>query len=160
VPFRKQAEAQARYFDTSYILKCYLNEPGAEQVRELARHSRGLASAVLGRMEFFAGVHRHHREGRLGKSDARRVLQWFAEDEGNDVWTFYPLSQAIVSSVCEHFARLRGAAPHLSGTFLRTGDAIHLATAEAQGFDTIYSGDRHLLAAAGAFSLSAVNLLS
>ena len=39
------------YFDAAYIAKCYLNEPGAERVRELARQARGLCSADFGRLE-------------------------------------------------------------------------------------------------------------
>jgi hypothetical protein len=32
------------YLDAVYIGKCYLNEPGAEKVQELARNANGLGS--------------------------------------------------------------------------------------------------------------------
>jgi len=59
------------YFDAAYIAKCYLNEPGAEKVRSLAGTERGLASSELGRVEFFAVIHRHLRDGN-SRSAARR----------------------------------------------------------------------------------------
>ena len=47
------------YFDAAYIAKCYLNEPGAERVRAMARTAEGLASCEWGRLEFASIVHRH-----------------------------------------------------------------------------------------------------
>jgi phosphoglycolate phosphatase-like HAD superfamily hydrolase len=40
--------------------------------------------------------------------------------------------------------------------FVHSLDAIHLATASAEGFERIRSNDRHLLAAAQSFGLEAV----
>ena len=40
------------YFDAAYIAKCYLNEPGADRVRQVAYAADGLASCELGRLEF------------------------------------------------------------------------------------------------------------
>ena len=42
------------YFDTSYLAKCYLNEPHAEKVRKLAHQADGLACSQLGRVEFWS----------------------------------------------------------------------------------------------------------
>ena len=39
------------YFDAAYIAKCYLNEPGADRVREVAYGADGLASCELARLE-------------------------------------------------------------------------------------------------------------
>ena len=35
------------YFDAAYVAKCYLNEPGADRVREIAYGADGLASCEL-----------------------------------------------------------------------------------------------------------------
>ena len=40
------------YFDAAYIAKCYLNEPGADRVREVAYAADGLTSCELARLEF------------------------------------------------------------------------------------------------------------
>jgi len=40
------------YFDAAYIAKCYLNEPGADRVREVAYGAEGLASCEFARLEF------------------------------------------------------------------------------------------------------------
>ena len=45
-------------------------------------------------------------------------------------------------------------------TELGTLDAIHLVTARAEGFERVYSNDRHLLAAAKSFGLEGVNPIS
>ena len=50
------------YFDAAYIAKCYLNEPGADRVREVAYGADGLASCELARLEFASILKRHVRE--------------------------------------------------------------------------------------------------
>jgi predicted nucleic acid-binding protein len=50
------------YFDAAYVAKCYLNEPGADRVRELAYSADGLASCELARLEFASILKRHVRE--------------------------------------------------------------------------------------------------
>lgn len=42
------------YFDAAYVAKCYLNEPGADRVRQVAYAADGLASCELARLEFAA----------------------------------------------------------------------------------------------------------
>lgn len=37
------------YFDAAYVAKCYLNEPGADRLREVAHGADGLASCELAR---------------------------------------------------------------------------------------------------------------
>jgi len=65
-----------------------------------------------------------------------------------------PLTSSIVESVHAAYLKLP------SAIFLRTGDAIHLATASEAGFKEIYSNDRHLLAAATLFKLKGINPLA
>ena len=50
------------YFDAAYIAKCYLNEPGADRVREVTYGADGLASCELARLEFASILKRHVRE--------------------------------------------------------------------------------------------------
>lgn len=74
------------YFDASYIAKCYLNEPGADRVRELAYGADGLASCELARLEFAAILKRHVREGHVSRRERMAILTDFEEDERNGVW--------------------------------------------------------------------------
>lgn len=77
------------YFDSALIAKFYLNEPGREAVRAVAKR------------------------GGLDKS-----------------------------------------------VFLRALDGMHLVTAKAEGFQRIYSNDRHLLSASASVGLEGVNPIS
>ena len=53
------------YFDSTYIIKCYVAEPGTAQVLALAQSHPGRACALHGRLEFWSGIRRHVREGNL-----------------------------------------------------------------------------------------------
>jgi len=44
------------YFDTAYLVKCYLPELGFEQVRELLHRAHTAASSAVGRIEFTTAI--------------------------------------------------------------------------------------------------------
>jgi predicted nucleic acid-binding protein len=142
------------YLDASYIAKCYLNEPGAEAVRRLAGEASGLASCEYGRVEFFAALHRHVREGNLPARQARGAVSDLAEDETNGVWEWLPVTTDLIREVCERISGLP------ARQYLRAGDALHLASARAHGFHEVYSNDRHLLASARFFDVVGKNVLA
>lgn len=141
------------YLDTAYIAKCYLPEPGAEEVQALARTSEGLCSSEWGRLEFYSVLHRHVREGRLSRPNMRKLAGFFQEDEADGVWTWLPVTSELLTSTALRIVELP------SKTFVRSGDAVHLQCAAENGFKEIYSNDRHLLAAAKHFSLEGMNVL-
>lgn len=141
------------YFDAAYIAKCYLNEPGADRVRELARQADGLGSCELARVEFASILKRHAREGHLTRREATATLEEFDGDERDGVWQWFPMSSALVEQARQRVLGLPQA------VFVRTGDAIHLTCAAEQGFDEIYTNDRHMLQAAKHFKLVGVDIL-
>ena len=141
------------YFDTSYLLKCYLAEAGHVLVRNLAKQSGPVACCVLGKTEGRAGIHRHLREGKLSAQQAATVYQVMQADDAAGLWLWLPLTHDIITAANREFERLP------TTVFLRSADALHLACAREQGFTEIYSNDRHLLAAAPHFGLAGKNVI-
>lgn len=141
------------YFDSSYLIKCYLPEPGYQQVRQLAQQNSKVGCCVLGKTECRAAVHRHLREGKLSPTDAQLVHQVMEQDDAVGLWTWLPLVDSVVEDASRGFQTLPGS------VFLRSADALHLVCARAQGLTEIYSNDRHLLAAAPHFGLSGKNVI-
>jgi predicted nucleic acid-binding protein len=140
------------YFDTSYLVRLYYADAGADAVRALAATDH-LACAAHGQAEMMAAFHRKLREGAirapayaalLGQVRAHievGAFQWLAQNE-------------------EIMARIRNVYQKLpAAVFLRGADAIHLATAADAGFRIIYSNDGHLLAAARHFGIEGRNVI-
>ena len=142
------------YFDAAYIAKCYLNEPDADRVREVAYGADGLASCELARLEFASILKRHVREQHVTRREMTAILKDFQEDEQNGVWLWFTVTSALLE-------KARTAVLDIPSTiFLRSGDALHLACAEEQGFQEVYTNDRHMLKAAKHFHVTGVNVLS
>lgn len=140
------------YFDTNYLVRLYLDEPGADLVRALAE-GHEIASSVLGRIESVAAIHRTYREQKLTSSQYQALLDEFKRDDAENafVWLLggnelFPILEKIY----------RKAPPTL---FLRAADALHLACAREHGFKEIYSNDKRMLEAAPLFGLKAKNVI-
>ena len=140
------------YFDTSYLVRLYYQDPGADAVRALAATDH-VSCALHGQAEMIAAFHRKPREGAIRPSAYAALVgqlqahieagafQWLAQD--GDV-----------------LARIRKVYEKLPATvFLRAADAVHLATASESGFQIVYSNDAHLLAAAKHFGLEGKNVI-
>ena len=84
------------YFDAAYIAKCYLNEPGADRVREVAYGADGLASCELARLEFASILKRHVREHHVTRREMTAILKDFEEDEKNGVWQWFGVTSSLV----------------------------------------------------------------
>ena len=141
-----------RYFDTAYILKLYLHEDDSEAVMRGANESGGLACSALAVSEVHAAVHRGLREGRLASDEFEAVLARFHADVELGMWHWLPVSMRVLQRVAATYGSLP------ASVFLRSADAIHLATAATHGFACVYSTDRHLLAAAPHFGLRGIRL--
>ena len=135
------------YFDTTYIGKCYLNEPAAAEVRKLAQSVAGVNTSALALAEMSCAFHRNLREGTLTPATERAARQQFLEDIENETWILQPVTDKILRQVEVLSRKL----PRQS--FLRAGDAIHVVSAMDAGFQEIWTNDRHLLAAAEHFGI-------
>jgi predicted nucleic acid-binding protein len=141
------------YFDTSYIVRLYVEDRGFAAVRELAA-SDHVACAMHGHVEVTSAFHRKLRERDITPKTFRVLLAQFDADQGASAIHWLPANRAVVDRIREIYAQLP------SAVYLRAADALHLATAAGQGHRTIYSNDTHLLAAAPHFGLKGTNLIA
>jgi predicted nucleic acid-binding protein len=139
------------YFDTSYIVRLYLEDPGWRTVREVAATDH-VACCRLGHAEALAAFHRKFREGVLDPRDLRALLGQFEKECDAGAFRWLPLSAVVVSRMREVYAGLP------KSVHLRAGDAVHLACAVENRFHEIYSNDQRLLAAAQDFGLRGRNV--
>jgi predicted nucleic acid-binding protein len=141
------------YFDTAYLAKCYLNEPGSDEVRAFAATAPTIACCHYGQIELVAVFHRHLRETKIDRREFRIVFAQYQADQSNGIWRWLPVTRDLIERAAECFRILS------PGLFLRAADAVHLTCANQHGFREIYSNDRHLLAACSGFGIAGKNIL-
>jgi predicted nucleic acid-binding protein len=145
------SSAAAVYFDSALVAKFYVNEPGRDAVRRLAKRAGSVATSGIALAEVAAAFHRKLREGSID-SDAFEALQGqFHHDVTRAVWTIIGVTPALLQQVRTLFAGLD------RSVFLRSLDAVHLVTAKTEHFDRLYSNDTHLLAACSSVHLKGIN---
>jgi len=136
------------YFDSAYLVKCYLvGDRDCENVRQLVRRVETVYSSVLCIAEVSCALHRAIREKSITRDEASHLRATFAEDVSREIVKLLPVSETILLAVEATVANLPAT------IFLRAGDAIHLASAQHEGFSEIWSNDRHMLRAAPHFEI-------
>lgn len=143
-----------QYLDTSYLLKIYACEPGTREVEAWMTGRSHFVCAHHGRLELFAALKRHLREGRIDARGLRQMLAQLAADEKSRLIEWLPVTGSLIDAACRKVAELPGS------VFLRAADALHLACAADAGLKEIYSHDRHLLAAAPHFGLRGIDVIT
>jgi len=134
------------YLDTSYIAKFYFNEPESPRVRELVRTPiRSILGVALA--EFHGVIHRRLREGSC--LHRRRALSSRFYEHVQEACGSSYISEALLRRTS---ALVLSAPP---GLFIRTADAVHLTTAQEAGERDLWTSDRHMLASAAHFGLTA-----
>ena len=140
------------YFDTSYLVRLYYQDPGAAQVRALAATDH-IACAALGQAEMMAAFHRKLREGAIKPAAYAALAGQVEAHIKAGAFHWLALSEDILSRVRQVYRNLP------ASVFLRGADAIHLATAAEAGLRIVYSNDAHLLAAATHFGIAGRNVI-
>ena len=105
------------YFDTSALVKRFVDEPGTPTVQRLVANSDNLATAKIAYAEMYSGFTRKLRENELSQNDYHVVCRQFEAD-----WEAY-LRIELHDEILEISRRLIQNYP------LRGFDAIHLASA-------------------------------
>jgi predicted nucleic acid-binding protein len=141
------------YIDTSYITKCYVGEIGSAEVLALLAGRSDLVCSAHGRLEVVASLKRIQREGKLDARALKQAIRRLEADELAGHWQWLPVSSELIDLACRRVAALP------PSTFLRAADALHLVAAQEAGCTAVYSHDRHLLAAAPLFDLTAQDVI-
>jgi predicted nucleic acid-binding protein len=140
------------YFDTSYLVRLYYQDPGADAVRALAATDH-VACAAHGQAEMIAAFHRKFREGAIRPVAFAALIGQVQAHIEDGAFHWLAQDQDILSLILQVYEKLPGT------VFLRAADAIHLATAAESGFRVVFSNDAHLLAAAEHFGLEGKNVI-
>lgn len=139
------------YLDSALLAKFYLNEPGRDAVRDLARKAGSVVTSGIAVAEVSAAFHRKLREQAVDRAVFNALRGQFQYDLENGLWRLVAPTEALLEQVYDLFGRLD------RSIFLRSIDALHLVTAKAERFERIYSNDRHLLAACASVGLEGVD---
>jgi predicted nucleic acid-binding protein len=124
------------YFDTSALIKRYVDEPGRPEVLRLLRKNQCVVSAVLP-VEVRSALRRRLAEKTLDAKRVPGILRRLAADRA--YWTIVEVSREVLAMA----ESLSGAHP------LRALDAIHVASAKlfadrtgSQGFTFVSADSR------------------
>jgi hypothetical protein len=123
------------YLDTSAIVKRYRSEAGTEVIIQLfdnAKPNDRFYTSFLSILELTSAIMRLEKGDQLSEAMAGEILARFRVDV-QEIIQVWPLDNEIVAGAVQVVEEYR----------LRSGDAIHLATANA--LDLISAGDRMIV---------------
>ena len=140
------------YFDTSYLVRLYYQEAGADAVRMLAATDH-VACATHGQAEMMAAFHRKLREGAIRPVAYAALLGQVRAHSEAGAFRWLAPDEEVFMRIAQVYQKLP------ASVFLRAADAMHLATAAESGFRVIYSNDTRLLAAAKHFGIEGQNVI-
>jgi predicted nucleic acid-binding protein len=136
------------YLDSAYLAKFYVNETDSAAVRQAIAEAAERVSSMWALAEMTCIFHRHVREGVLSATQAQILREQFLEHVEQGVWALVPVTEVILRKCSKAVGDLP------AGVYVRAGDAVHLTTARELNEPSIWTNDRHLLAAAPYFGLT------
>ncbi len=133
------------HWDTSGLLKLFLAEADSPAFEALAAAGGQPATAFIARHEAHAAFLRREGEAALPAGEADRLYQDLLADIGSGDILEMPLTPALEA---EYTEVLRHCLLHSPPVFVRTNDALHLASARLAGEQEFVSADVRQRAAA------------
>ena len=122
------------YFDASYLVRLYFEDPGWEAVRALAATVH-VACCIHGQVEAVAAFHRKLREGALTPTSYRELRKQFDSDCAAGGFHWLPFSERLAARVVTVYAALP------PSVHLRAADAVHLGCAAENALKEIFFYD-------------------
>ncbi|MBI5528131.1 MAG: type II toxin-antitoxin system VapC family toxin [Deltaproteobacteria bacterium] len=104
------------YFDTSVLVKRYIEEPGSAQARRLLDGAHVCTSAIS-RVEAASAFRRKYKMGEITEADFKEFLERFRKDR--ELFEFVAATDEILERAEEMVAR----------SAVRSLDAVHVASA-------------------------------
>ena len=84
------------YFDSALVAKFYLNEPGRERVRHVAKGAGRVVTSGIAVAEVSAAFHRKFREGAVDKLVFSALQGQFVHDLDAGLWTLVGPTEALL----------------------------------------------------------------
>lgn len=140
------------YWDTSALLKLFVVENDSATFRHYAAESSGRwVTSEWTRLELWSALRRKEAEGFLPRAQARSLLADFDTGASQGDWKLQPDSPRARLEFERVVEECLSQAPPL---FIRTLDALHLATAVTAGETELVTADKRLREAALLFGFA------
>lgn len=133
------------HWDTSGLLKLFINEADSPTFATLAAAGTVPVTAFIGRHEARAAFMRRESEGALPSGEAEHLYQDLLTDIANGDIVEAPLTPTLEA---EYGKVLQQCLLNSPPVFVRTNDALHLASARLMGEHEFVSADARQRAAA------------
>ena len=135
------------YFDSSAVVKLYLDEPGTEQVIRLATSTAGnqICTSALTRVEVRSGIARKIRRKEVDHDAAGQTLELF-DEHWKTRFVRQPVTDAILDQACLLLDRYGLRA--YDAIQLASCVAVHRAAAAGSSWATFVCSDTNLIEAA------------
>lgn len=126
------------YWDTSALLKLYINETDSTDFQSLAAETVLVVTGFIGKHEARTAFRRREAESVLAKGAADQCYQKLVDDLAQNQIAMVPESALLELE----FGRiLERCLSQLPPVFIRTNDALHLAAARVAGEVEFVSAD-------------------
>lgn len=130
------------FFDSSAVVKRYIDEPGSQRVLFHSRQAAEVILSILCPLEVISALTRRWKEGAYNDLLYHKLKRSLAAD----------IDQALIIPVDS--AVVRRTVQCLEKTSLRTLDAIHVASAKVSNCDLFLTADKQQMKAASLFGLT------